>query len=142
MIPSEAKPGERGTHDDAEEDVPPVVSEVRVAGRRDIDGGAERNECKHQEVSRRRGGLVTKLNGSRRAVRLLLRRMRRSPQVRERDILALAVGRVIAAAVASTSKKGTGRVVWVESSWSKEGNGNGKLGTQKQGQVNQAGGGD
>ncbi len=76
VIPSEAEPPEREAHQGAEDDVPAVMSEIGIAGRGNVNGGADRNERNHQEVGRRRSGLVTQLNRGRCAGRLTFGRMR------------------------------------------------------------------
>lgn len=65
VIPSEAEPPEREAQQGAEDDVPAVMSEIGVAGRGNVNGGADGNERNHQEVGWRRGGLVTQLNRGR-----------------------------------------------------------------------------
>lgn len=44
MVPPKAEPSERESHQRAKDNVEAVMSEVRVTGGRDVNGGSDRNE--------------------------------------------------------------------------------------------------
>jgi len=66
MVPPEAEVRTHDADEGAEEDVEAVVAEVGVAGRADVDGGADGDEGDDEGVGWGRGGLVTQRYGCRR----------------------------------------------------------------------------
>ena len=65
MVPPKAEVRTHDADEGAEEDVEAVVAEVGVAGRADVDGGADRDEGDDEGVGWGRGGLVAQRCGCR-----------------------------------------------------------------------------
>lgn len=138
VVPSERKPGDQDAHETSEENVEAVVTEVAEAGGGDIDRCRKGDKRDDQEIGGRRGGLVPKRDGSGsgESVGIVCRGILGGEGVGVVRGVDRGFGPMLL-----VMGKGTrdGARVGGEGTGGEEGNGNGELGGEEEGQVGEAG---